>query len=411
MNTDINPAYEADLANRRQAEAARNARQEMIREQRRDVEEAIALDHEASGMEGEIQKYDDPSTGFQDQVRKAKLARTMKWTLVVACLFAGNVDFWLATPDLATELANKAMPMVIHAAPEGTPTPIWLRVVVGLFITGLFLGVTAGVKKLSDPTDQRQALGRLQPGDDHGFRSLRNIIWGKRGIKAAYLLVLVGIFCTLYSYDIQRARIMDELASLATQDAAFANEGTSIKDGKVSTQDSVPASGGDSSTGEFSFATARPALIIYTLLWLCHLILISLPAIPRDVERSLAGFNPRRVAAKVSELRVREGTLLRDVLLRINEAAPEHRDALIREAQPVAERINVAARRPVMEVQTSQQPASTPEADSVFSDPSRNGEDDAAAPSMAGTTPRGPTPPPPPSHNEDPYEAIFGRVA
>lgn len=414
-------AYQADLLHRRNSQEARRERIGVIGQQRNDVEEAISLDREAARLEEQNARHDDPTTGFRDQVTTAKRGRRTLWTKVIAYLFVGIIDFWLATPDVAESLANKAMPMVLQGALEGmsegiSVTPVWLRICVGLTLTLGFLGATMGLTKLSDTTDQREALRALPPGDDLGYQSIRRAIWGKRAIKAGYMLVLVGLFSQLFSYDLERAKVMEEVRSLQQEEFEWTDLGVSLTGSELSTNEATPAVSMVNSVGadtSSTFALAKPALVVYCLLWICHLVLVCLPGVPRDADLSLAGFKRATVGQKADRLRGREGQLLRDILLRINESEDHLRDALIREAQPVAARVNEAARRAAMEVPTNPAPNSAFAANGQNSQPGTMHEGSAYSPDVAANGfGRNDAPASYQSNDdEDPYSAIFGRPA
>lgn len=414
-------AYQAELLNRRNSQQARRERLSVIGQQRNDVEEAISLDREAARLEEQNARHDDPTTGFSDQVANAKRGRRTLWMKVIAYIFVGIIDFWLATPDVAEALANKAMPMVLQGAVEGisesvSVTPVWLRICVGLTLTLGFLGATMGLTKLSDSTEQREALRALQPGDDLGYQTIRRAIWGKRAIKAGYMLVLVGLFSQLFSYDLERAKVMEEVRSLQQEEFEWTDLGVSLTGSELSTNEATPADHMATSSGaetSSTFALAKPALVVYCLLWICHLVLVCLPGVPRDTDLSLAGFKRAPMGQKSDRLREREGQLLRDILLRINESEEQLRDALIREAQPVAARVNQAARRAAMEVPANSgansvsgangqnsHPEMMPEASNYSPDVADNGfgRNDASSSYEA-------------NDDEDPYSTIFGRPA
>lgn len=409
--------YEADLRDRRGAGEARRFRQRVISEQRNDVESAISLDLQARRLEKQIALYDDPSSGFPGEISRAKRARQTLWTLVIAYVFIGFVDFWLATPDVAETLANKAMAMVPQsAAMEGdvtSVTPVWLRICVGITLTLGFLAATFGLKKLSDPADQREAIAALQPGDDQEFRDLQRMIWAKRGLKVAYMLVLVGLFSHLYSYDLERARMMEEVRSMQQEEFEWTDLGVSLTGGELSTNEAIPSATVATSGADSSSSLAKPALVIYCLLWILHGILVLLPNPTRDVDLGLAGFKRVPAGQKADGLREREGQVLRDILLRINESDDDIREALIREAQPVAARANEAARRAAMEVPTNPSVSPAFAANAQMHQggnvPNMSHDTPGAADDGFGrhdTTTRFQA-----NDDEDPYSTIFGQPA
>jgi len=411
--------YEADLLNRRSVGETRRMRRRALEEQRNDVESAISLDLQASRLEKQMGMYDDPSAGFSDQIGRAKRARNSFRTLIIAYIFIAIVDFWLATPDVAELLANKAMAMLPQDAAEGTAisvTPAWLRVCVGITLTLGFLAATYGLKKLSDTSDQQEAITALQPGDDLGFSTQQRMIWAKRGLKVAYMCILVGLFSHLYSYDLERARMMEEVRAMQQDEFQWDELGVSLSGGELSTDEASPQTGeipsDDGDTSSVA-ALAKPALVIYGLLWILHGILVLLPNPTRDAEPALANFQRIPSEKKADGLREREGQVLRGILLRINESEGDLRDVLIREAQPVAARANEAARRTAMEVPESPR-ATEP---SVSRDPANA----ATAFDSSGATAAqdsddifGTSPDITPSYrrdDEDPYASIFGHPA
>jgi hypothetical protein len=418
---NMESAYQTDLLHRRNSQEARRERLGVIGQQRNDVEEAISLDREATRLEEQTARHDDPTTGFREQVTAAMRGRRTLWTKVIAYLFVGIIDFWLATPDVAESLANKAMPMVLQGALEGmsegvSVTPVWLRLCVGLTLTLGFLGATMGLTKLSDTADQSETLRALQPGDDLGYQIIRRTIWVKHAIKAGYMLILLGLFFQLFSYDLERAKVMEEVRSLQQEEFEWTDLGVSLTGSELSTNEATPAtpiasnSGADTSS---TFALAKPALVVYCLLWICHLVLICLPGVPRDVDLSLAGFNRATIGQKADRLRGREGQLLRDILLRINESEDHLRDALIREAQPVAARVNEAARRAAMEVPANPAVDSASAASGQNYQPGTMREGSANSPDFAanGFGQNDSTSSYQSNDDEDPYSTIFGRPA
>ena len=420
-------AYEDALRARRAAAQTRQARGRVLGTHREEVEEAVSLDRGASRVEDEIRRYDDPNSDYRNRVMTAK--RAMMITLAVGATYAfiWMADFWLATPDVAEYLANKSMTLVaqftgaVQTAKDGVSvTPVWLRLVIGGILTSGFLALTAWVKSQSNEAHQHEAIQRIQPGDDHTFRRIQRVVWFKRLGKVGYLGALAMLLYLLYQYDLTRAHLWNDLQTLSTETKEWADVGIRISGGELQSDESTGTSKQEAkaanNTGDSSADLARPALVVYCLLFMLHGVILLAPAAKAGQDRELASFRRGAAGRRVDRLREREGRVLRDLLHRINENDGELRDALIREAQPVAARINAAAMGDPVTGVTDASPSPQPDAGETTSTQSTS-EAEASHEQADGATvgsdqQGGPTSRRHRSTDDvDPYAAIFGTPA
>lgn len=423
--------YEAELRTRRDLERGQQSRNQMLSEHRDEVETAIALGRKATRLEAQIAQFDDESTGFRERARLAKRAFWACVAVVATYAFIWTVDFWMATPDVAEYLANKSMSLVVSLNGTGAETtvdgasvtPVWLRITIGMLLTTAFLLLTIWVKAISSETRQREEMQALQPGDDNAYRGIRRQVLLKRASKVGYMVVAAGLFYYLYTFDLSRAKIMEETVSTSQEEIEWQDLGITISGGELTTDEAVETSESEDSSvdesNEWSATDlAKASLVIYAILWFLHGIILLTPQAKMGDDSHLAHFNRGRAGKSVDNLRDHEEPLLRSVTFRISESGADVRDALIREAQPLAKRINEVAERDIMVVsdspidqgQDDDSTDSAPEASTTGSDLLADVGESGRESRVSGATPSGQRIGGNPRNEEpeDPYAAIFG---
>jgi hypothetical protein len=456
--------YEIDRVNRNRqarAEAARLERQQIFC---KDREEAIQLDSRASQLQSRIAAFDDPQGDLRDQVQSARKWRRWGLFTLFAVALIANADFWLAMPDVSENLANKATSLITrmqgkdgrenaeesatasttlsnnnraegkigveNTEARGTDslaTPVPLRIGIGITIVCIWLSLTLGWKACTDTTELRNSAVTLVPGDDEGNRKIQHSIWLRRAGRVAYMAILAGLFCYLYTFDLQRARAIVEGGQMENSDASMTNWpdfGLGISNGELETNEATPKSSDPVQQAvpvdpeQAAHNLARPQVLVYTLLGMLHCLLLVIPAGQRPDDVTLARFDRGKAERSASELRQGEESILRGMYTRIYQAPPEEKDALVVEAMPVAKRINatlgwLAIEEPAGLVSgdaTSRIPiVNEPPAVATYDAPTEGTHAEKATntPPNAGAR-REPGSGIQPNEPEDPYQAIFG---
>jgi hypothetical protein len=153
----------------------------------------------------------------------------------------------------------------------------------------------------------------------------------------------------LYGFAQARAAITDEIAE-KQESVGWEDPGIRMVDGHVVKTDEDASKPKDKSTGvektgaKLAYATG----VVYGMLWIFHVLILVLPTEGMGRELEYASFKRRTAERRVERMRDQEGRILRGVVARTFAANGKDREELIREAQPVAKRINEAARREVM---------------------------------------------------------------
>jgi hypothetical protein len=353
--------YETDRLNRKQQNQSLAARGKLMRKHRNDVEAAIVLDKRAKRIEADIVVFDDDSTGFRMRVRVARVAfRIAVATALTICLIA-VADFWLATPDISENLASKATSLTTAVSGEAPPandegvsdTPVWLRVSIAIILVVGFIALTLWSKEITDGRQLRDSLQQLTPGDDLGYRNLQTGIWFRRGGRVAYMVVLAGLFNFLYTYDLRRAELVADAKAFDRDTKDWSEVGVRISGGELVTDEAIGDEGDAAdteTTGNTNADMAKSSVVIYCLLWMLHGVLMLTPSIPATDDLRLRRFDRAKAETKCTEMREKEEAILRDIHERIRGVAPEVRQDFLREAIPVAKRLNIAVGWPAIDV-------------------------------------------------------------
>jgi len=344
-------AYQADLRISRNQAHAQEQQNQLLNEQRADVETCIPIGRKIVRLKSSITDFDNPSSDFSARVMDAKNSRKillMTWAIII---LIANTDFWLATPDLAEMLAHKCTSMVGNG--NALVTPTWLKVLIGLMISIVFIAVTYVFKWVTNVQPEKEAIMNLQAGDHDGYRQHRNSRNRKYFGKFFYMTILATAFYALFQFDMERARQTAELKNLlaAEEEISTSNFSMGLEEESINTDnhDKAPVS----ESQDHTFIMAIPALVIYSTIWLLHGLLMIVPhsGVPQDSH--LAKFNRGKAENYTAKLEDEQESRLRSVLFRINENNGELQQALIREALPLGHAINKAAGREVMEVSDS----------------------------------------------------------
>lgn len=346
--TAISP-YEMDQSKQKHTQAHRN-----------DVETAIVLDRRAIRLEGKIERF-DRDEAYRQRVQSDKAAWWLRiiFVLVVSVYVMGE---FFASGDVAEYLTHQIAPLFNF---PGSDIPIWFRRDTGIgFVVGMLV-VTLTWKLIATRkgTQLQQQKTTVQVGDHWHYRMLNAKIWGIHFSKVVYLVLVAGLYVWLFGFAQERAALMT--AIVAEQQSSTTSEtGLKMEHGTIETvAPPAPAgSAGKATTGggsKLSYATG----VVYICLWMLHALVMFFPVDGFERELNLAHFNRAKAEDRVEQLRMQEERILRDILQRIHSADGEDRNeermALLREAQPVAEAINRAARRQAVEV--PQPPVSTTE--------------------------------------------------
>jgi hypothetical protein len=416
-------AYEIDRVTRsREArdKAARRAEREAFSADR---DHAIALGAKAGHIEAKVAEFDRPESGMRDEVRAARKWRSGMLVIGAVLVFAAVGDFLFGTPELVEPLANKLASLVMPV-PELTDAtgsmdeaprvaPVAIRVVCGITFSLFCLLVTLLMKRLASINELLQAVSRLVPGDDEGYRRIQRSIWLRRSVVLPYIALVVVFFGLCYSTDLQKAR---DLVAIRHNEQSVSGESMEWNElglelsgsGELKTDEATPAS---SQPEAMSYPVdlehearmiARPQILIYSLLACAHCLVFLMPLGEKPDDTSLASFNRSRAAKQAQAMRHEEERIIRDLYSRIREADPDMRDTLIVEASPVARKINeVLGGGDFIEVPdapVSHASTATPDSPDAFA---ARASQEPQTPPINGANP---------THNEpdDPLKAIFG---
>jgi hypothetical protein len=388
----------------------------LVKTVRHDVETAISLDNGAGRIERDIRAFDQNENGFQQRVAAD---RTAFWCLVI---FLGSVALYyvvefFASGDIAEWLAHQVAPLFVgaqDATHASADTPVWLRRGAGFGFVTLMLGVTLLFKFVKSwflhHLSQRR---NVVEAEDHSTHwRLTSGIWLIQFVTVGYMAAIAALYVWLFGFAQERAAITAAIATEQTP-IEFPQLGIKLDGGEVETDEAVgkksqPAANEVKTGGKLSYATG----VVYVCLWLLHGLVLLLPTEGFGHELPLAHFKRGAAGRKVESMREAEGRRLRDILERIHSVEGEEREILIREAQPVAARINEAARRQAMDVPPAPGVTTpTPEAEAPRGQASDDPDDGAAgaaqnhAPNNRPPTPAGNAAVP---ESEDVYDAIFG---
>ncbi|MCA9081555.1 MAG: hypothetical protein KDA58_13410, partial [Planctomycetaceae bacterium] len=372
-----------------------------------------------------------PDGNMRDEVRSAR--RWLFWFVFTcfAVILAANTDFWIGMPDVTEQLANKCTSLVSQvgnfvsgtsggqaADAANAATPVGLRVALGIIIVCIWMSLTLGIKWTTDTKDEQSAIHALQPGDDEGYRRLRRVIWLKRLGRIGYMPILIGLLTYLYSFDIERARLVVAARHMSEQTAVDTTDWSQFglelgENGELSTNEAVPTAtnvveeAAPVDAEQEARNLARPQVLTYSLLAMLHGLLLIIPSGQKPDDWRLAFFKPGPAGEQAAELHSKSQTLFRGLHTQIqDETDPEVRERLIQEAMPVAKQINDAVGSPVFEV-----PSEAGSQVAAAGNPAQPETPVAMPPSEA--QPPFPTAFPPAAAGqqdgpEDPYQAIFG---
>jgi hypothetical protein len=389
-------AHERLLRSERGEREREKQSQQLLRQHINEVEQAEHLDRDAKQREANARRY-DADAEFRQRVADDRSAfRNMLAVLAIIPLLA-IADQFLATPDVSEWLASKAMVYVPHSwienTAEGFPlTPVWLRFATGTILVSAFLAITLLVKKTSDASTLLAARFQVEPGDSASYNRLTALIWLRRAMKPAYMVILAILLFHLYDYDRQRANIVAaNAASLKILEdtdkpvVVGSDPGVSAKPDKAKEPNS---SAEDPATG-----LAKASAVVFCALWILHGLLVLMPTDGFGRELEYAHFRRGKIETEARDIRRNESTLLRGITRRIRMAPDNERDELIQIALPVVSRINEIDGRVVIQV---------PKATDL---PNRaNGPEDGEAP-MPSTVPKNPRGP------DDDSPAAYAVVA
>jgi hypothetical protein len=357
----------------------------LVSQHRSEVEDACRLRGERIRTEDQVQRFEsDPA--FRARVSTARKARgilAFSIGIVILIFFA---DLFLATPDLAEDLAHPVMSLMPEswlgessaeatenqaATGGGTanlssdsneqedveqksvPTPNWLRLVIGVVLSLVVLALTITVKLIGDETSLLRARRRLGAGDAHGWRTINQQLWTRRAIKLGYLVIMLGAFSWLYTYAEKRAEVMESLASESTDELSWDNLGVSLlSTGEVETDEAAPVPAVDSANADSKEGgnLALGAAATYVMLFILHALLLMLPMPQSTMDLPLAGFNPHRAGNRAAAMKLQEDGLLRGIVARIQTVRRDDdiRETLITLSEPVARAVNELYERDLM---------------------------------------------------------------
>lgn len=410
-------AYEREVQRRQTREAQEAVRQRIIDAHRSEIDEACELRGERLRVEERVRRFETDSS-FRSRVSAArKVLGVLAFTVGIGVLIF-FADLFLATPDLAEDLAHPVMSLipaswlgsVAEDAGASMSTPNWLRLTLGVVLSLVALALTVTVKVISDETPVLLARRRLGAGDRQGWRLISRQLWTKRAVKFAYLLVMFGAFSWLYSYAEKRAEVMESLASQSTEELNWETLGGSIlPSGQAETKEATPAPDAHGAITEVrkGGSLALGAAAIYAMLFILHAVLLMLPMPQSTLDLPLAKFNPHRAEKQAAAMRGREATLLRGIVARIQTTPAEDplRTTLINLSEPVAPAVNELFNRVIMPL-----PAPEPPVQSSFTFDAESEEvvdhPEPTSPERGG--PNDGRPPRIPDDMEDPGRIIFG---
>jgi hypothetical protein len=356
--TDQSTEYEIDRVKRARHARTETERQHRLKKVCAAREKAIRLNNRVNQLRARIAAFDDPQSGFRAKVKAAQ--KWLGWTLftILAVALIATADFWLAMPDVAEMLANKATSLIAHMQNTlgGTNTvdhdtvtlvtPVALRVCIGITIVCIFLMLTLGLKKCTDNTALRQSLARLAPGDDRGYRRVQSTIWLHRAGRIGYLALVTYFLCIyLYQFDLQRARAIVAVGSMeqtTTAKLEWPALESENPEAEPAANGAIASSAESGDPEQAARNLARPQMLVYALLVMLHGLLLLLPAQDRPDDLSLSLFDRGRAERLASKLEARKSAVLRDIFTTIRQAPTEALEALVLEAMPVATQINAS---------------------------------------------------------------------
>jgi hypothetical protein len=430
--------YEIDRVNRNRMARAEAARQQRLHTFCQDREEAIRLDSQTEHVQSQVTAFDDPQSDFSFKVKSAR--KWLRWLLFTAfaVVLISNADFWLAMPDVSENLANKATSLIVQIQDKisGTAselnksafaTPVALRVGIGITVVCIWLALTLGWKACTDTEELRQSAAALVPGDDEGHRRIQQSILLRRVGRIGYMVILGGLFCYLYTFDLQRARTvvaLGQMEDVATTTIEWPDFGVGISNGELETDEATPKLDSPAQkiapvdSEQAARNLARPQVLVYALLAMLHGLLLVIPTGQRPDDFSLTSFDRGQAERGGKETSARAGTIYRSLGTRIQQAAPEEKESLLAEAIPVARRINESLGWTFIEEPTAPASGATARPIPVVNEPSvaetsgmtELAQNELSSASQENTEPRRQAPQSGirPDEPEDPYQAIFG---
>ena len=394
MPTNTPSAYqmhEAELRAQRQRHGDRNR---MVRTHRNNVERAISLNRRASLMEGQLAAFDGDES-FRQRVSDDRADWWCRTIFFLAVgLYVGGEFF--ASGDVAEWLAHQISPLFDIRTEQ---TPVWLRRAAGVGFVGIMLGVTLLLKFVTSwfGAKFKAARAQAQIGEHSLFWKMTVGIWCNHAVKAAYLVAVAMLYFWLFGFAQERAAFTAAIvAEQQEQGADSMNLGVKLDGGAVEEKKAETTKAEEQKSGAIGGNLALATGVVYVCLWMLHGLVLVLPVDGFNRELEFAHFKRGTVERKAVAMRGEQDRVLRDILERVHAVEGEDRDILIRETQPVAKLVNLAAGRDAMDVP-----------------PSPPGDE----PQTADASPSPMPPPPSPTgvataqESKDAFEAIFGKQA
>lgn len=340
----------------RDADRVRREREGLIEGHRDDVNRALHLGRDAGALQRDRDRF-ERDENFREMVADQRATWNIAVTAFAFYALISVADLFLATPEVSRMLADKAVSFISEHLAERTEffgvvltsAPYWLRILVGVTLVAVWIGVTYLVKKLGNEAPQQASLRMMEPGQDALNSRLIRQIWLKRGLKIGYLVLLAGFFAIFHSWDMQRARNesigarvteheFDENPFLLPDSAMFAGGAQPEEDTAEKPAAMEPEANAAEGTPLFR---SSAALAVYGGLWCLHFCLILLPVAPPGRELPYARFSIARVSQRIDRMRNEEIPLslaIGDRVLATEDAALKSR--LFTITEPLIPRIN-----------------------------------------------------------------------